>query len=98
MTWAADRRLDYIDWRLLTVGSIRREHIMRTFSVSAPQASGDLTAFQAAHPEAIRYDKSGKSYVPARMPYRSVRGHDDPEVKRALTLLANAGHPMGFRD
>ena len=73
MTYAQLQRLAFIDWRMLTAGSIRREHISKTFSVSMARASGDIQAFIAAYPDAISYDKSALQYVPAGR-YRSVTG------------------------
>jgi hypothetical protein len=82
MTWATDRRLDYIDWRLLTAGAIRRSDIMRAFEVSEGQASADLAEFHRLYPEASRYDKSAKRYVPANGRYGSQRG-----IKRRVPLV-----------
>lgn len=48
--------------------------------------------------DAMAYDKSAKYYTPAREPYRSQRGMDHPNVKRALSLLAGAGHAMGWTE
>lgn len=95
MTWASDRRLDYIDWRLAQHGSIRREHIVETCCVSQVQASIDLTAFQAVHPGAITYDKYAKQYVPAKLPYRSRRGWT-LAARRAMAELAKH-HKLGWR-
>lgn len=64
--WAAQRRLDFIDWRLSEVGEIQRADLMRVFAVSEQQASVDLNAYLAAHPQAMSYDKSAKRYVRAR--------------------------------
>jgi hypothetical protein len=66
MTWATDRRLDYIDWRLAEHGEIQRADLMRVFAVSEQQASIDLNAFIATHPGAMEYDKSAKRYVRAK--------------------------------
>lgn len=63
MSWATDRRLDYIAWRLADHGAIRRDDLMRVFGVSMPQASADLGAFDRAHPGAMVYDKSAKQYA-----------------------------------
>lgn len=98
MTWSVARRLDYIDWRLATKGNVNRSDLMRVFSVSMSQASLDLAAFEREHPGVLAYDKSAKYYTPAREPYRSQRGMDDPNVKRALSLLAGAGHAMGWTE
>ena len=96
MNWAQSIRIDFIDWRLGLHGSVRRSHISDTFGVSESQASADLSAFEATHPGAMRYDKNAKQYVPARTSYRSQRGMDAPNVRRAISLLASAGHPMGW--
>lgn len=96
MTWATDRRLDYIDWRLALHGSVRRQHLMETFGVSQAQASGDLAAFERMHPGAMRYDKSAKQYVPAGTRYRSQRRMDESNIRRAISILAAEGHPMGW--
>jgi hypothetical protein len=73
MSWATERRLDFIDWRLKTYGEVRREHLIAAFDISMPQASGDLGAFDRAYPGAMEYDKSRKLYAPAKTPYRSRR-------------------------
>ena len=96
MTWATERRLDFIDWRLAEHESVRREHIQQAFGVSQGQASGDLTAFRDLYPGAIRYDYAAKQYVAADHVYRARRGMDITEVRTALALLAKAGHPMGW--
>lgn len=74
MTYAANRRLDFIDHRLLTHGQLERADIERTFGVSNSQASGDIQAFLAAHRGAMKYDKSMRRYVPRKQPYESRRG------------------------
>lgn len=95
MTYATDRRLDFIDWRLTVHGSIRRQHLMDAFQISQPQASADLTAFEAEHPGAMVYDKSAKQYVPGRNPYRSKRGWT-PEAVNAWKQFCATGHPMAW--
>jgi hypothetical protein len=93
--WGSERRLDYIDFRLLTAGFVRRADITRVFSVSVPQASMDLNAFVRLYPEALVYDRSAKRYVP-REGYETVRGMT-PQVIRLLKQLASEGHPMGWQ-
>jgi hypothetical protein len=88
MTWATDRRLDYIDLLLLTQGRVRRDEIMAAFGITMSAASGDIAEFIAAHPDAMRYDKSAKQYVPANGRYRPVReGMRDAKRRDALMLL-----------
>ena len=74
MTWATDRRLDFIDWCLARQGEVQRGDLVAEFGVSQQQASADLGAFEAAHPGAMNYDKSRKRYVPARSNYLPRRG------------------------
>lgn len=93
--WFAQRRLDYIDFRLVTVGHIRRGDIMAEFGVSMPQASADLNRFLSLAPGAMVYDKSAKRYV-ARRGYRTLRGHT-PGVIAFIGALNRAGHPLGWR-
>ena len=81
MTYATDRRFDYIDHRLLTHGELGRADIERIFGVSNSQASSDMQAFLAAHPGAMDYDKSRKRYVPANGRYRSQRGWTSARIE-----------------
>lgn len=94
MTWEAERRLDYIDYRMVTARCIRRCDIVRTFGVSTPQASMDINAFIRLYPGSLVYDKSAKMYVPADG-YKTVRGNT-PAVVEAMKSLWNAGAPMAW--
>ena len=67
MTWFTDQRQQWIAETLRVFGFINREHLMRKFGISQPQASQDLAAFQRTHPDAMRYDLTRKCYV-AREP------------------------------
>lgn len=95
ISWSAARRLDYIDFRMVTVGSIRRTDIMRTFGVSLPQASADLHEFQALYPRSLVYDKSAKLYRP-RKKYTTRRGLTTT-VLAAIVILQMTNHPMGWK-
>jgi len=92
--WASERRLDYIDFRLITAGRVNREDIERTFGVSQPTASKDISAFEAAHPGVMRYDRNQKCYLPAGPRHASVRGLT-PGIVRAIKRLS-AEHAMGW--
>lgn len=92
--WFAERRLDYIDFRLLTAGSIQRADIIRTFGVSMPQASADLNRFLDLYPESLVYDKSAKCYTPAKK-YKTHRGIT-PTTITAFVLLRAVGSPIGW--
>lgn len=82
-------RLSFIDWRMLTYPSLRREHITETFGISDSIASQDINEFIRQFPDAIRYDKSAKQYVPAGR-YRSVTGWT-PHKITAWADAAKAG-------
>lgn len=60
--WFAATRQAWIAEMLAIYGFINREHIMRKFGVSVPQASIDLRAFQDSNPNACRYNKTAKRY------------------------------------
>lgn len=62
LTWAQEQRLNWIDEMLTIYGFVNREHIMRKFRVSTPQASADLRLFQRTHPNRIIYDPHLKHY------------------------------------
>lgn len=87
VTWATDRRLDYIDARLAHHGEVRREHLVTAFGVSMQQSSADIGAFLAAHPGAMSYDKSRKLYAPARQPYRSRRDIQTDKMGRLVIVV-----------
>lgn len=63
MRWFEQHRLEWIAETLRIFGYINREHLMKKFGVSTPQASYDLNRFQKLHPNAMRYDTSAKRYV-----------------------------------
>lgn len=62
MSWFQDYRLRWIAETLRVFGFINRQHLMRKFDISKPQASLDLAAFIRAHPEALVYRPSRKRY------------------------------------
>lgn len=63
MRWFEQHRLEWIAETLHIFGFINREHLIRKFDLSVPQASHDLCEFQRLHPGAMTYDKSAKRYV-----------------------------------
>lgn len=63
--WFAEQRQTWIAEMLHVYGFINREHLMRKFGISMPQASQDIQRFGAEHPKAMRYDVSRKCYVRA---------------------------------
>ena len=61
--WGQDRRLEFIDFRLLWEGRINRSDLTEFFGISIPQASLDLTRYQELAGTNIEYDKSEKVYL-----------------------------------
>lgn len=92
--WGSERRLDYIDYRLLTAGTLRRVDISETFGVSESQASQDIARYLDLYPGAVEYDRSAKYYQRAKG-YRSQRGLK-PTLIEALKIIGQTGHPMGW--
>ncbi len=61
--WYKQYRLNWIAESLRVYGFINREHVMRKFGISTPQASKDLNEYHRIHPEAMHYDVSLKKYI-----------------------------------
>lgn len=65
MNWATERRLDFIEDRLVRHRRLNRGEIVAYFGVSAQQASLDIRAYVALNP-LVSYDNSEKCYLPRR--------------------------------
>lgn len=52
----------WITETLRVFGYINREHLMRKFGISQPQASKDLQTFARQSPGAMRYNLHAKRY------------------------------------
>ncbi len=61
--WGQDRRLEFIDFRLLWEGRLNRADITGFFGISVPQASLDLAKYQEIAPGNVSYDRNQKSYI-----------------------------------
>lgn len=66
LRWGVERRLEFIEFRLYWEGGINRSDITTFFGVSVPQASSDLSQYQALADGNMTYDKSDKRYVAAK--------------------------------
>jgi len=64
LRWGTEQRLEFIEFRAFWEGGVRRGDITGQFGVSVPQASNDLALYQRLAPLNLRYDSSGKRYVP----------------------------------
>jgi len=65
MKWYTRHRLEWIAEALRVYGFINRDHLIRKFGISTPQASKDLQAFQQWQPKAMVYDLKNKHYAAA---------------------------------
>lgn len=64
--WSVEQRLAFIERRLYWDGQINRSDLVDQFSISVPQASSDLSAYELAAPGNMHYDKSAKAYLASR--------------------------------
>jgi hypothetical protein len=65
MRWGVEKRLEFIEFRLLWEGGINRADIMKEFGVSVPQASKDLSLYEERAPGNLVYDRREKRYIPS---------------------------------
>lgn len=61
--WGQERRLEFIDFRLLWDGRLNRSDLTAFFGISIPQASADLALYQQRAPRNVVYDRKQKAYV-----------------------------------
>lgn len=62
MRWFENHRQEWIAETIRVFGFIQRQHLMRKFSISMPQASADLQQFQRNNPNSITYNTTNKRY------------------------------------
>lgn len=60
--WGQERRLEFIDFRLLWEGRINRGELVDFFGISIQQASLDIARYVELAPLNLEYDKSEKVY------------------------------------
>jgi len=65
-SWFVRHRQAWIAEMLLIYGFINREHLMRKFGLSTPQASADLQQFMRERPGAMAYNSRAKRYEAVR--------------------------------
>jgi predicted DNA-binding transcriptional regulator YafY len=75
--WGQERRLEFIDFRLLWEGRVNRSDLTSFFRISVPQASLDFAAYQELAPDNLTYDRTLKAYV-ASPSFRPVLANLDP--------------------
>lgn len=65
LSWCHQQRMEWIAETVRVFGYINREHLVRKFGISMPQASKDIADFQRKSPGILRYDLSTRRYVAA---------------------------------
>src|SRR5271168_2720045 len=60
--WGQDRRLEFIEFRLLWDGKINRGEVAEYFNVSIQQASLDFAQYMFLAKDNMRYDRREKVY------------------------------------
>lgn len=92
LRWSIERRLEFIERRLVWEGQINRADLVRQFGVSPNQATADFRRFEAAHPGALRYDTRGKTY---RLGHGSMPpgAEEVADLLRELRLIAEGVMP-----
>jgi DeoR/GlpR family transcriptional regulator of sugar metabolism len=60
--WFESQRIAFIAEMLHIYGFINREHLMRKFGISRPQASKDLSTYQRNSAGSMFYNPSAKRY------------------------------------
>ena len=75
---SAQRRLEFIEFRLYWQGTLNRADVCEQFKVSQQQASADIGAYQELAPGNCDYDKRAKTFVAADE-FKPAFGEPDPQ-------------------
>lgn len=75
---SAQRRLEFIEFRLYWQGTLNRADVCDQFKVSQQQASADIGAYQELAPGNCEYDKRAKTFVAADE-FKPAFGEPDPQ-------------------
>ena len=60
LSWAQEQRQDWIAEMVCIYGFINREHVVRKFRISVPQAAMDFAIFLKTHKGIMAYDAKAK--------------------------------------
>lgn len=85
--WGQERRLEFIDFRLLWDGRLNRVELVEFFGISIQQASLDLAKYMELAPSNLEYDKSQKVYRRAKA-FRPL--FTEPDALAFLTQLSGS--------
>lgn len=92
LRWSVERRLEFIERRLIWEGRINRSDLVERFGVSPNQATADLRRFEDAYPRALVYDTRGKTYR-AGLGLRTPSEADVGDLLREFRLIAEGVMP-----
>lgn len=81
--WSVERRLEFIEHRLIWDGRINRFDLVNQFGISPNQATADLKRFETLYPGALLYDTRARTYRSGP----GLRRPDDKDVQRLLREL-----------
>ena len=93
--WSAQRRLEFIEFRLYWQARLNRRDLREQFGISEQQASADIAAYQDLAPGNCEYDRAAKVYV-ARRDFSPVFG--SPDAQRYLNELRSVDYGITTRD
>lgn len=85
--WSVERRLAFVEQRLIWEGRINRADLVAQFGISPNQATADLRRFDVLHPQALVYDPRAKTYR-AGAGLRAADDRDTGDLLRELRLIA----------
>lgn len=96
--WGQDRRLEFIDFRLLWEGRVNRSDLTSFFRISVPQASLDFARYSEIAPGNMVYDRTLKSYVASSQFEPIMASQDGGQYLNELLWkeLGNAGGSESF--
>lgn len=94
LSWGVQQRLEFIEFRLYWEGGVNRSDITGRFGVSVPQASQDLSRYQALAPRNIFYDRSMKRYVKTQKFSPQFLRLDADRYLSQLRSIAEGGQPL----
>ena len=60
--WGPERRIEFIDFRLMWERTVNRKDLMKYFGISMQQASADIALYSSRAPGNIEYDRNAKTY------------------------------------
>lgn len=87
MSPAQSERLSFIDFRLMFLGEVSRQHLTERFGVSEPAATRDLATYRAARPQNLEYSHADRAYLTGE-DFSPLFEHDSRD---ALAMIAH-GH------